>query len=81
MDNKCVKLYPDRTREYEVLTRAGCEQTIRQRDGRTDRQGDSYMTLFAGGIIMSGFQGAFATGVACQQGTLTLQDTWFYPPF
>ena len=30
--------------------------------------------------IMSGFHGAFATGVACQQGTLTLLDTWFCPP-
>ena len=30
--------------------------------------------------IMSGFHGAFATGVACQQGTLTLPDTWFRPP-
>ena len=30
---------------------------------------------------MSGFHGAFATGVACQQGTLTLPDTWFHPPF
>ena len=30
--------------------------------------------------IMSGFYGAFATGVACQQGTLTLPDTWFHPP-
>ena len=27
--------------------------------------------------IMSGFHGAFATGVACQQGMLTLPDTWF----
>ena len=32
-------------------------------------------------LIMSGFHGAFATGVACQQGTLTLPDTWFRPPF
>ena len=31
--------------------------------------------------IMSGFHGSFATGVACQQGTLTLPDTWFRPPF
>ena len=31
--------------------------------------------------IMSGFHRAFATGVACQQGTLTLPDTWFRPPF
>ena len=31
--------------------------------------------------IMSGFHEAFATGVACQQGTLTLPDTWFRPPF
>ena len=30
--------------------------------------------------IMSGFHGAFATGVACQQGTITLPDTWFRPP-
>ena len=30
--------------------------------------------------IMSGFHGEFATGVACQQGTLTLPDTWFRPP-
>ena len=29
---------------------------------------------------MSGFHWAFATGVACQQGTLTLPDTWFRPP-
>ena len=28
---------------------------------------------------MSRFHGAFATGVACQQGTLTLPDTWFRP--
>ena len=31
--------------------------------------------------IMSGFHGAFATGVACQQGTLTTPDTWFRPLF
>ena len=31
--------------------------------------------------IMSGLHGAFATGVACQQGTLTPPDTWFRPPF
>ena len=30
---------------------------------------------------MSGFHGAFATGVASQQGTLTLPDTWFRPLF
>ena len=30
--------------------------------------------------IMSGFHGAFATGVACQQGTLNLPDTWFRSP-
>ena len=30
---------------------------------------------------MSGFHGAFATGVASQQGTLTLPDTWFRLPF
>ena len=30
--------------------------------------------------IMSGYHGAFATGVACQQRTLTLPYTWFRPP-
>ena len=29
---------------------------------------------------MSDFYGAFATGVASQQGTLSLLDTWFRPP-
>ena len=29
--------------------------------------------------IMSGFHGAFAMGVTCQQGTLILPDTWFRP--
>ena len=29
--------------------------------------------------IMSGFHGAFAIGVTCQQGTLTTPDTWFRP--
>ena len=31
--------------------------------------------------IMTGFHGSFATGMASQQGTLTLPDTWFRPPF
>ena len=31
--------------------------------------------------MMSGFHGAFATGVASKQGTLTLPETWFRPPF
>ena len=31
--------------------------------------------------IMSGFHGAYATGVASQQGTLTLPHTWFRHPF
>ena len=47
MDNNCVKLYPDQTREYEVMALTRCEQTDRQTDGRTngrtDRQGDSYI--------------------------------------
>ena len=30
--------------------------------------------------IKRGFHGACATGVACQQGALTLPDTWFRPP-
>ena len=31
--------------------------------------------------IMNGFHGVFATFVTSQQGTLTLPDTWFRPPF
>ena len=31
--------------------------------------------------ITSVFYGAFATGVACHQGTLTLPDNWFRPHF
>ena len=30
---------------------------------------------------MSGFHGAFATGAACQQGTLNLPDTCLRSPF
>ena len=30
---------------------------------------------------LRGFHGAFATGVASQQGALTLPDTWFRPSF
>ena len=30
---------------------------------------------------LRGFHWAFATGVACQHGALTLPDTWFRPPF
>ena len=30
---------------------------------------------------LRGFHGAFATGVASQQGALTLPNTWFRPPF
>ena len=31
--------------------------------------------------ITSGFHGAFASRVACQQEMLSLPDTWFCPPF
>ena len=30
-------------------------------------------------FIESGFNGTFAMGVTCQEGTLTLSDTWFRP--
>ena len=32
-------------------------------------------------IFMPVFSFSLATGVACKQGTLTLPDTWFRPPF
>ena len=36
-DNNCVKLYPDRTREYKVMARTQCKQMDRQTDRQTDR--------------------------------------------
>ena len=56
MDNNCVKLYPDRTREYEVMAQTQCEQT-EQMDGQTGVHGTDRVipiyppTLFAGGIM------------------------------
>ena len=45
------------------------------------RLSTNFMTLIPNltSPIMSGFHGAFAAGVASQQGTLTLPDTWFSP--
>ena len=39
---KCnyVKLYPDRTMEYEVMARTRCEQTGKQTDRQTNKQSD-----------------------------------------
>ena len=48
---------------------------------QTFHQFNNLYTEFDLHRTMSGFHGAFATGVACQQGTLTLLDTWFRPPF
>ena len=49
MDNNCVKLYPDRTRGYEVMARARCEQTDRQ----TGWILYTPQTLFCGGILIT----------------------------
>ena len=46
-----------------------------------DRSCRKIATKFRLHRIVSGFHGAFATGVASQKGTLTLLDTWFRPPF
>ena len=40
-----------------------------------------YTTYWSTLLYLFSFHGAFATGVASQQGTLTLLDTWFRPPF
>ena len=40
----------------------------------------SYSYIIYSSAIMTGFHGSFATGEACQQGTLTTPDTWFRPP-
>ena len=44
MNNNCVKYYPDQTSCCKVMARTRCEQTDRQMDGQTDRQGDSYIS-------------------------------------
>ena len=44
------------------------------------RLSTNFMTLIPS-LTFTDFHGAFATGAACQQGTLTLPDTWFRPPF
>ena len=56
MDNNCVKLYPDRTREYKVMARTRCERT----DRRTGWFLYTPQTLFAGGSknIAIGFSGS-----------------------
>ena len=59
MDNNCVKLYPDWTREYEVMARTRCEQTDRQMDRQTDRVIPIYLPNFVcgeggGGIKVGG---------------------------
>ena len=51
MDNNCVKLYPDRTREYKAIAWTQCEQTDRQTDGQTGWFLYTPQTLFARGII------------------------------
>ena len=48
---------------------------------RSDFPPISWLTELDLHRIMIGFHGAFTTGVASQQGTLTLPDTWFRPPF
>ena len=53
-------------------------------DFSTDQTFHQYYDLDTGldfHRIMSGFHGAFATDVACQQGTLTLPDSLFCPFF
>ena len=50
-------------------------------DSPTDQTFLNFHTELELHRITSGFYGAFATGVACQQGTLTLPDTWSRPPF
>ena len=48
---------------------------------KTFHQFNDLYTEFLPHRIMSGLHRAFATGVACQQGTLDLPDTWFRLPF
>ena len=65
-----MKLYPDRTREYEVMARARCEQTIRQSCGRTDRQGDSYIppNFVCRGYNYEWFPGSICNGCGMPAG-------------
>ena len=78
--------YGDLIQQYEVsLSRMlNGIPTLDHSDFPTDQtfhQFNDLYTEFELHQIMSGFHGAFATRVACQQGTLTLPDTWFRSPF
>ena len=48
---------------------------------QTFHQFDDFGTKLDLHRIMSGYHGALATGMACQQGTLTLPDTWLRPTY
>ena len=78
--------YRDLIQQYEVSLSRMLNDilTLNQSDyptNQTFHQFDDLDTDFDLHRITSGFHGAFATGVACQRGTLTLPDTWFRPPF
>ena len=77
MDNNCVKLYPDRTREYEAMARTRCEQTDRQMDGH----GDSYIppppkkNVVCGGIIRLEIkQWQHSKGCMCRLRNIAMRD-------
>ena len=71
--------------QNRMATRMAMCEAIKKRLNRFCCQNTSIWDNFKYGIkdwsTLFCFHGAFATGVASQQGTLTLPDTWFRPPF
>ena len=73
-------LYGDLIEQYEETLSLVWQQQCHNCDFPTDQTFHQFHDLYNEldlHRIMSGFNGAFATGVASQQGTLTLPDTWF----
>ena len=71
MDNNCVKLYPDRAREYEVMSRTRCEQTERQTDGRTDRQTDRVIPIYSK-LCLRGYKKLLTDQQCTETGHMTM---------
>ena len=75
---KCYGRYGDLIQQYEVSLSRMLNDILILDQQWLPNQSDFPPISWTS--YMSGFHGAFATAVACQQGTLTLPYTWFRPP-
>ena len=80
---KFYGLYGDLIQQYAVTLSRMTFWPLTNSDFPTDQTFHQFHDLYTNldlHRIMNGFHGAFATGLASQQGMLTLPDTWFRPP-